>query len=300
MKKIFEGNDISRKDFIKTAAGLVTAALIRPGSRSLFAKVPEQKVLGSTGIKVTPIGFGASRVNEPGLVRFALDHNVNFLDTGRGYRDGLNEEMLGKLLKGFRKQAVIQSKLKMRVTDEIIVSSGADKLITSQMERSLSESLKALQTDYVDIMLLHGINSKKLLFHEAVLKFFSDAKARGQIIASGFSVHNNNMEVTEAAAENPTLDVIMIPYNHQGSFVHSITGQYSEWNQPKLESLLKTLHEKGVGVIAMKTCSAGTYAFSENEKPSYRQAVQWVLNKDYIDSTAVAMVNYEQIRENLE
>jgi predicted aldo/keto reductase-like oxidoreductase len=77
-----------------------------------------------------------------------------------------------------------------------------------------------------------------------LLKFFDQAKVSGKIRACGFSVHNNHLESIETASDNPFFDVVMMPYNHKGSYIHSVSGRFSKWDQPKLERLLKKLHKK--------------------------------------------------------
>jgi len=296
-----DDNLLTRKEFLKTSAWMLTVGVI--GSKT-FDKLDYQSpkvILGRTRINVPSICYGASRTQEIALVKAVLDKGINFFDTGRSYANGQNEVMLGKALKGLRDQVVIQSKLRIRIreTGKEFQSLDVTNNIKKQMEHSLHASLKALQTDYVDIMLFHNATSNKLLFHEAVLKFFDQAKVSGKIRACGFSVHNNHLEVIEKASENPFFDVVMMPYNHKGSYIHSVSGRFSKWDQPKLERLLIKLHKKMVGIIAMKTCSAGPLAFFDSKKPSYRDAIKWVLNQDFIDCAAVAMANFDQIKEDL-
>ncbi len=167
------------------------------------------------------------------------------------------------------------------------------------MQSSLTESLKALQTDYVDIMLIHGASSLDIINHETVMDFFGAAKKKGQIRACGFSSHENHVELLKAANESKFYDVIMLPYNHRGSYNHSRTGRYSEWDQPALEAELKKAEKNDIGIVAMKTCSGGPYSPDGKSKPSYRAALKWILNHSYINSMAVAMGNMKEIDENV-
>ena len=301
MKEKKDDNLLTRKEFLKTSAGMLALGFI--GSKT-WDKIDDQSpkiILGRTGIKVPPICYGAGRTQEPALIKTVLDEGINFFDTGRSYANGQNEIMIGNALKGLREKVVIQSKLKFRIgeKDEELQSADVAKKIKKRMEYSLHASLKALQTDYVDIMLFHNATSYKLLFHEAVLEFFDEAKVNGKIRACGFSVHNNHLDIIETACENPFFEVVMIPYNHKGSYTHSVSGRFSQWDQPRLEKLLKKLHSQKVGIIAMKTCSAGPFAFQDSEKPTYKDAIKWVLNKDFIDCANVAMLNFDQVNENL-
>jgi len=292
---------LSRKDFLKASAGMIGIGLfgskVFASDEKKFSKIK----LGKTGIKVSPICYGASRSQEASLVRASFENGINFFDTGRQYSNGNNEIMLGKEIKSIRDKVVIQSKMKIYVNPkkEDIKSLATSKKIKNIMENNLTESLKALQTDYIDIMLWHLASYPELLFHDTILEFFYQAKKSGKIKSFGFSSHNNNLEVVEAAAKNPVYEIVMVPYNHKGSYIHSLSNSFNEWDQPRLEKSLKSLHASGVGIIAMKTCSGGTYSFNESEKPSYSNSIKWVLNKNYIDCAAVAMGNFAQIGENI-
>ena len=301
MKEKKDNKLITRKEFLGTSTSMLTLGFL--GSKT-FNKTGDKLpkiTLGRTDLEVSRVCYGTGRSQEPALVKAVLDKGINIFDTARGYYNGQNEIMLGKALKGLRREVFLQSKIHLRINEngEELRSPDGVKKIKKFMEDSLHASLKALQTDYIDILMLHSATSKKVLFHEAIMNFFDQAKASGKIRACGFSVHNDHLDILAESADNPFFDVVMMPYNHKGSYIHSVSGRYSEWDQLKLERLLKKLHEKKVGIIAMKTCSAGPFAFSDSEKPSYRAAIKWVLNQNFIDCAAVAMANFDQIEEDL-
>ena len=322
---------ITRKDFLKrSSAGLLAAGLF-PGFRSGGQDGDEEepsagpvesggarslRTLGRTGIKVTPVGFGASRTMEPVLLKSALDRGINFLDTGRSYFNGQNETMVGKVVGGMRDKVVIQSKISLRLgrNDADLAAPETADRITKMMQSSLEKSLAALKTDTIDVMLLHGASSVDLINHQAVMGFFEKVRKKGQIRACGFSSHTNQVALLQWVNKNPVYEVIMVPYNHRGSFVHSRSGHYSEWDQPALEKELKIAHAQGIGVVAMKTCSAGPYPVREDgakdeeksaspedgPKPSFGAAIKWVVEHDHVHSSAVAMGNMDEIEENVQ
>jgi aryl-alcohol dehydrogenase-like predicted oxidoreductase len=294
-----ENRKLTRKQFLKTTAGIVTLGLMDPRAFGKNKNEFQKIILGRTGLKVTPIFLGASRTKEPALVKAIIEKGINCLDTGRSYANGQNEVMLGHALKGIRSQVVIQSKVRMRSRGLNLQSAGISGKIKEQMNNLLAASLKALQTDYIDILLYHWAGSPEILFHEAVLDFFTKAKEEGKIRAYGFSAHSHQTDVLEKAIENPFYEVIMVPYNYKGSFIHSLSGEFSEWDQPKLEELLMKCHKNKTAIIAMKTCSAGPFALSDGQEPTYRDAIKWVLKKDFIHAAAVAMLNFDQIDEDL-
>ena len=297
-------NNISRKEFIeKSCAGILAYGL----TKNIPVQVSEKnkkssaqfRILGRSGIKVSLVGFGASRTMEPSLVKIALDSGINFLDTGRAYNNGRNEIMIGKVIKGIRDKTIIQSKMGIRFRGNKIKNVSPGK-IEKKMQSLLEASLKALQTDYIDIMLLHGAADTELIENETVMNFLSAAKKKGQIRACGFSSHKNQIELLRTANKTNFYDVIMVPYNHKGSYIHMLSGGYGEWDQKALESELKKAHQNNIGLIAMKTASGGPYSPDGKSKPSYKDALKWLLNHEYIHTVAVAMGNMGEISENIQ
>jgi predicted aldo/keto reductase-like oxidoreductase len=122
-------------------------------------------------------------------------------------------------------------------------------------------------------------------------------KSSRVIRAHGFSTHNDLLNLHERNNKELFYDIIMVPFNHKGSFVHSVTGRYSEWDQDRLVSALTDAGNKGIGVIAMKTCSGGKYSPSPDVVPGFREAVKWVISHPYVSSAAIAMASFEQVNE---
>ena len=293
---------ISRKEFLlKSMAGIAGIGLF---AGKIKGAIPDPAILrkvGNTGIMVSPICFGAPRTNDESLIRYAIDKGINFIDTGRGYGNGNNEKLVGRAVAANRNRIVIQSKIRLEkseVPSGMKGKKGAEE-VKIALSSKLEASLKALNTDYIDIMLIHDASEEELLFHPATLQFFGEMKKSGRIKAHGFSTHNDCMNLIEKNNLEGFYDVVMVPFNHKGAFTHSVTGNYSEWNQEKLISLLTEASARGKGVIAMKTCSGGTYSPSSEVPPSYHQAVKWVLNNNFISAAAIAMASFEQVDEHL-
>jgi aryl-alcohol dehydrogenase-like predicted oxidoreductase len=299
MTKPKKNKKISRKEFLqRTAMGAIGAGLLSGPASAATSKYtsPQTRLLGSSGIEVTRLAFGASRTQEPAMVRAALDRGITFIDTGRSYANGQNEVMLGKVLKGMRHKLVIQSKMRIRISQG--GKSLSEKEIRSQMEDSLEATLKALQTDYVDIMLIHGASDHAVIQHEAVRENFEKMKKNGQIKLAGFSSHTNQVELLQTHNEDPFYEVIMVPINPFGKFVHSNNGREDSWDFPAQTEAMERAHKQGTILLAMKTTSGGPYAFSTDEKPTYPNTIKWVLQQDYVTAAAVAMANYSQMDED--
>ena len=299
---------MSRKEFIKkTSTAVVGLGLAGQG----FAQVKQEmektvtkniKPLGRTGLRINPIGFGATRTMEPMLLQAALDAGVNFFDTGRSYFNGQNERMVGEVVSGRRKDVVIQTKLEFNIRQENAseLSAADAKRIPREMAQSLEDSLKALHTDYIDILLIHNAISPTLAHHETVRAFFTEAKKAGKIRAHGFSSHMNHIQMVRAATQEKFFDVIMIPYNHKGAYIHSNNpSQRGEWKQEELETELKKAGDLGIGLIAMKTCSGGPCPPKDGGKPDFVNALRWILERNRVHGMAVAMADFDQLKENM-
>jgi aryl-alcohol dehydrogenase-like predicted oxidoreductase len=290
---------ITRKAFLKTQLGGLVSLGLATGLGSvasgMIANADQDnglRVLGRTGLSVSPLGMGAARTLEVALIRMSLDMGINFLDTGRSYFNGQNEVAVGQAIKGLRDRVILQSKVMLRLGKRL-----DDQKITAMMQSSLEDSLKALQTDYIDVWLLHNVSTAELIQNDAVTKFFSKARDQGQIRACGFSSHSNQVTLLKAANKTNFYDVIMVPYNHRGSYERSSGG--GSWNQEELEKELAVAAKAGTGVVGMKICSGGPYAFKGELEPTYTSAIKWVLNKPFVHTTAVAMSNTGQLHENL-
>ena len=290
----------------ESSAGLLALGMMKKNTMfgpDALSRVPNpsKHPLGATGIEVTPVGYGATRSMEPMLVKVALDSGMNFIDTGRRYFNGQNEIMIGKAIEGRRHEVVIQSKISLRLREagEKLKSPEVSQRIQTMMAESLHESLKALQTDYIDVMLMHGINSVDILQHETIIGFLEKAKKGGKIRAHGFSSHSNQVDLLKAENQNPFYDVAMVPYNHKGSYIHSQSGRFSEWDQPALEEQMKSALERGMGIVAMKTCSAGPYAPNDETQPSMEHALRWILNQKLVHTMAAAMGSLDEIEEDV-
>jgi len=152
---------------------------------------------GKTDIKVSQLGFGCMRfplldendpktIDEPeakNMLYYAIDNGVNYLDTAYGYHSGMSEVFLGKVLKnGYRKRVFLATKLPLYLIKE-----------KSDTTKYFDEQLQRLQTEYIDMYLLHGINKKawKTIQECEILKFLDDAKNSGKIRFCGFSFHDD-------------------------------------------------------------------------------------------------------------
>ena len=116
--------------------------------------------LGGTGLKVSPLAFGTMTLGDPvaedtslELLDFVVDQGINFIDTANGYNAGLSEEIIGRWMKarGNRERIVLATKVRYAVGDDPDTAGSTPKVILREVENSL----RRLNTDYIDIYYLH-------------------------------------------------------------------------------------------------------------------------------------------------
>ncbi|PQD94784.1 oxidoreductase [Pradoshia eiseniae] len=175
--------------------------------------------IGKTDLYINPIGLGTNAVGghnlfpnlneETGreIVRTAIDHGINFIDTAYIYGPERSEELIGEVIreKDMREQLVIATKGAHKFAeDQMIVDNSPDFL-----RKSVEDSLIRLRTDYIDLFYIH-FPDEHTPKDEAVgaLKKLKD---EGKIRAIGVS--NFSMEQLKEANKDGYVDVIQSEYN---------------------------------------------------------------------------------------
>ncbi|MFO8070127.1 MAG: aldo/keto reductase [Alkalibacterium sp.] len=205
----------------------------------------KKRMMGNTGIEVSEIGFGAWQLgNESdwgkmadeeaiGLVHEALDAGCNFFDTAPNYGFGKSEELLGKALKGKRDQVVISSKCGHHTDD--VQSFEPEKLL-----ESVEGSLKRLNTDYLDSLLLHNPPFSALDQHSPQFQMLEKLKKQGKIRAYGASV-DTAKEINELLDKTDS-QIIEVMFN--------------AFYQEPLPAM-KRAYDEGVGLIVKVPLDSG-------------------------------------------
>lgn len=178
-----------------------------------------RRELGKTGIQVSEIAFGGVEIGmtygrgkmpspheSVKLLRRAVESGINFFDTARLY--GQSELLMGTAFRGMRDDVVLCTKCThFKKSDGSIPSATELHRIVRQ---SLDESLAALETDYVDIFMVHHADLATLS-NEDVLRVFSDLRSSGRAHKLGVSVYA--VEETDYALRSGAWDVIQLPFN---------------------------------------------------------------------------------------
>jgi aryl-alcohol dehydrogenase-like predicted oxidoreductase len=247
----------------------------------------EYRTLGRTGLKVSAVSFGVMRLKEPAVLFNALDSGINYFDTAHGYQNGNNEKMLGKALKEYgRQKAFIATKAHPFYSQQQLAESYRlrDRKVMGEM---IEESLKRLQTDYVDVFLVHNIMDKSWPSNEEVMAFVEKIKKEGKARFVGISCHDPRVlvDVVDHVAKSTVYDLATVWFNFT--------------SPPEHAEALRRAKKTNTGIVAMKTQMGGYEPGSTATLTPVQAALKWSLDQDFVDCAISGMVNNEQVAENI-
>ena len=243
--------------------------------------------LGDTGIQVSPIGLGTVKFGRnqgikypqnfeipseddlADILRLAKSLGINMLDTAPAY--GLSEERLGRLLNGQRNEWIIVGKVGEEFEDGI----SSHNFTPDHFKYSIERSLKRLNTDYIDVMLIHSDgNDMDILENDTLIRTMHDYKDQGIIHAHGAST-----KTPEGGIKTLELmDVVMATYNPE----------YTD-EKPVLDYAEK--HNKGT--LLKKALSSG-------HNTNIDQALEFAFGHAGTNSIIIGTINPKHLKENVE
>ncbi len=260
---------------------------------------------GRTDIKISQLGFGCMRfpitdphdpktINEAEskkMLHFAIDNGVNYLDTAYTYHMEMSERFVGKALKGgYRKKVYLATKMPVW-----LVKAKKDS------QRYLDEQLRRLQTDRIDMYLLHSLGESgwKKVEQYDILNFLDKALKKGKIGFAGFSYHD----------ELPLFKEIVDAYPWTCCLIH--LNYVDDDFQAGIKGL-EYAYKKGLAVVIMEPLRGGKLAQKVPEEvlnmirqSRYKQtpaefALRWLYNRPEVSCVLSGMSSTEHVKENIE
>jgi aryl-alcohol dehydrogenase-like predicted oxidoreductase len=211
----------------------------------------KQRRLGNTNLVVSEIALGTvelgldygittkgdhfrpSKSDAARLLNETLDLGINFIDTARAY--GTSEEVIGEALKHRRKDYLLATKI------GAFQIAGMDvQAVSRHIEKSVETSLTLLQTDYVDLLMLHSAPIEIIQRMEMIQGAIDRLRQNGSIRCFGASVYE---EVGIPVLERDDVECLQIGY--------SVLDRRPE------EAILPRAEDKGVGVVARSVLLKG-------------------------------------------
>lgn len=254
----------------------------------------ECREFGKTGLKPSILGFGMMRLkkNEDGTLdenwaietlRAAIDDGLTYVDTAYAYGD--SERVTGLCLAdGYREKVTLATKIPVNKVE-----------CEEDFNRILDEELQKLQTDHIDVYLLHALNRDRWehILKKDILSMAERAKAAGKIRHIGFSFHDD-------------LDVFKTILNgYDGWEFCQIQLNYMDTNyQAGLEGL-RMAHEKGLAVVIMEPLRGGNLVNVPQEvaqllpKSPVESALDFLWNMPEVNVVLSGMSTTEQVQQNM-
>jgi uncharacterized protein len=290
--------EFNRRKFIKNS---VIAGVALAGSRLIFSKEPSRdilvkneydskglptSVLGKTGVVIPriAIGLGSRFCNIKTLdeaiemLTFALDNGLYYWDTAHAYENTatgvISEERLGHVVKSRRKEIFLSTKVTARDPEK------------AKLE--IEDSLKRLQTDHLDMLKIHSIESeadvKDICKKGGVLDHISRLKEQGVTRFIGFSGHGNALAL-KAMADTGRFDSMLFAMNH-----------YDQNRENRQGLVIPAAKKQGMGVMLMKTVRPKETIKGMDPK----ELVRYALSLDGPDGLAVGMDSKKVVESNLD
>ncbi len=235
--------------------------------------------LGSTGIKVSKMCFGSltlgplqanlSLKEGANVIKQAFSRGVNFIDTAELYE---TYPYIKEALKDFRRE-------------DIIISSKSYAYDTKTASRAFEDAISQLDTDYIDIFMLHEQESEHTVRgHYEALEYYMKLKKEGYIRAIGLSTHF--IDGVKAVNKYSEFDIVHPIFNKAGLGIQG-------GNIDDMISELTRFKAKGGGIFAMKPLGGGNLLHSIDE------CFDFVLSSDIIDSFAIGMQSVDEVISNI-
>jgi aryl-alcohol dehydrogenase-like predicted oxidoreductase len=262
--------------------------------------------LGKSSLRISEIGFGCMSLTENDaasehIIHRAIDYGINLFDTADIYANGRSEVCLGKAVSHKRTEVIIATKVGNQVRKD---GKGMDwNPRKDYIISSVEQSLKRLNTDYIDLYQLHGGTREDPI--EETIEAFETLQQQGKIRFYGISsIHPN----------------VIREYVRRSSII-SVMMQYSLLDRRPEETCFELLEKNNIGVLARGSVAKGllldkpaevylNYSAAEtskaatavdllsNEKRNPAQtALRFVLNQKSIAAAVVGIRTLKQLDE---
>ena len=225
--------------------------------------------LGKTGMKVTAVSMDCMHAPQE-VISAAGELGINWFDTAWFFGRGRNEWAVGRALKNKRDSVFICTKIPLGTKGEML--------------QYLEMSLKRLQTDHVDMLMLHGAMSREQVLNPDALAALKEAKESGKTRFIGVSVHGPLAQGLDAAVEAGVYDAVQTIY-------------FAGIDREVTDAVARA-HQSGLPVIAMVV---HTRKFENSPKglTANQADIKWVLDDPNISMVVPETLSIEQLESNI-
>ncbi len=225
------------------------------------------------------------------MIRYAIDHGVNYLDTAYPYHMGQSERVVGRALRdGYRERMKLATKMPVRIVES-----------ADDFNRYFNEQMERLQSNKVDFYLLHGLNGRSWakVRDLGVLRWAEDKMAKGQFDYLGFSFHDDYEAFKGIIDDYDNWTLCQIQYNYMDIDYQAGTRG------------LKYAAQKGLAVVVMEPLRGGRltkppdsvanlWATAVQKRTPAGWGLLWVWNQPEVSLALSGMSTMEQVMENVD
>ena len=267
--------------------------------------------LGKTGLEVSRLGFGTMRLptinsnadidesEASAMLKYGIENGINIIDTAFPYHsvgidgNGNSERFVGEFLK------------ENDLRDEILLQTKSPSWLIEKKEdfdTYLDLQLEKLQTDYVDIYLLHSLTVPdwyKVKDLE-VLDFLDECLSSGKVKHVGFSSHIEVDYLIEILDEYPKWEVVMTQMNYLDEYYQSGVMGLDYLKEVKVGSMIMEPLRGGRLVNNIPDEVQELWDMAETKRTPVEWALQYLWNRDDVDCVFSGMTSLEQVKQNIE
>lgn len=285
----------TRRDFLKAGAAVATAGVpaLALDTKPVKRSATDLVTLGKSNVKVTRLALGTgshSGAVQRGLgqeqftklVRYAYDRGIRFFETAESYH-GM-PEMLATALKGVPRESYVL------MTKYSTPASG-------DPTPKIDQFRKQLNTDYIDILLLHCLRTPTWSSdYRSLQDGFLEAKDKKAILSHGASVHG--LPALRTFPGNDWLQIAMIRMNHDGTSMDTreMRDVALKGNVNEVVEHTHKVHSEGMGVISMKLVGEGRFTRPEDREA----AMRFAMNLGCVDAVTIGFADTAQIDETID
>jgi predicted aldo/keto reductase-like oxidoreductase len=241
-----------------------------------------KRKLGKTDIEVPVVSLGVMNADNPAVLQESYKLGIRLFDTARGYQNGRNEEMIGKVIRDLnvRNQVFIQTKARCPLQIKQSTPAQRKEALLAELDRSLA----ALQMDYVDIFLLHSPSDDEMNdsgLKEALLEMKKQKKAR----YIGIAHHAGQADVLNQMVKDGIYDTATVSFN------------FTMAQDTALINAIRNAAKAGLGIVIMKSQAA---ARGKQVGPPVNQtaALKWVLRHEGVVTAIPGYTNFDHMKED--
>jgi predicted aldo/keto reductase-like oxidoreductase len=264
----------------------------------------QYRAFGKDKRKVSVLGFGCMRLptdngkmdgvvdekESERIIRYGIDHGINYIDVAKIYLGGKCEAILGRILQnGYREKVSIATKLPTWEIESV-----------NDANRIFDEQRRDLKTEKIDIYLIHNLQRgfRDIFLNHRLADWAWKKKKKGEVDYIGFSFHDDYAFFKEMVDSFDRWDFCQLQYNYVGETVQAGTSGLDYAAQKGLSMVI--MEPLLGGALAQPAGSMGKLFEKEKRFNPVDLALRWLWNRADVSVVLSGMSSFEHVKQNIE